>query len=38
MVTRENGLLQVLSKNGQLQASLVDNHTNVVQLPLGVVQ
>jgi hypothetical protein len=37
-VMRENGLLQVLTKNGQLQASLVGNHTDVVQLPLGVVQ
>jgi hypothetical protein len=37
-VTRENGLLQILTKNGQLQASLVGNHTDVVQLPLGVVQ
>jgi hypothetical protein len=35
---RENRLLQVLTKNGQLQASLVGNHTDVVQLPLGVVQ
>jgi hypothetical protein len=37
-VMRENGLLQVLTENGQLQASLVGNHTDVVQLPLGVVQ
>jgi hypothetical protein len=38
VVTRENRLLQVLTKNGQLQASLIGNHTDVVQLPLGVVQ
>jgi hypothetical protein len=37
-VMRENRLLQVLMKNSQLQASLVGNHTNMVQLPLGVVQ
>jgi hypothetical protein len=37
-VTRENRLLEVLTKNGQLQASLVGNHTDVVQMPLGVVQ
>jgi hypothetical protein len=37
-VTRENGLLKVLTKNGQLQASLVGNHTDMVQLPLSVVQ
>jgi hypothetical protein len=38
MVTRENGLLQILMKNGQLQASLVGSHTGMVQLPLSVVQ
>jgi hypothetical protein len=37
-VTRENGLLKVLTKNGQLQASLVGGHTGMVQLPLSVVQ
>jgi hypothetical protein len=37
-VTRENGLLEVLMKNGQLQAALVGNHMDMVQLPLGVVQ
>jgi hypothetical protein len=35
---RENGLLKVLTRNGQLQASLVDGHTGMVQLPLSVVQ
>jgi hypothetical protein len=35
---RENGLLKVLTKNGQLQASLVGSHTGMVQLPLSVVQ
>jgi hypothetical protein len=37
-VTRENGLLKVLTKNGQLQASLVGSYTGMVQLPLSVVQ
>jgi hypothetical protein len=37
-VTRENGLLKILMKNGQLQASLVGDHTDMVQLPLSVVQ
>jgi hypothetical protein len=35
---RENGLLKVLTKNGQLQASLVGGHTGMVQLPLSVVR
>jgi hypothetical protein len=30
--------MQVLTKKGQLQASFVGNHMDVVQLPLGVVQ
>jgi hypothetical protein len=38
MVTRENGLLKVLMKNGQLQDSLVGGHTGMVELPLSVVQ
>jgi hypothetical protein len=38
VVTRENGLLKILMKNGQLQASLVGDHTDMVQLPLSVVQ
>jgi hypothetical protein len=37
-MTRENGLLKVLTKNGQLQASLVGGHTGMVQLPLSVMQ
>jgi hypothetical protein len=37
-VTREDGLLKILTKNGQLQASLVGGHTGMVQLPLSVVQ
>jgi hypothetical protein len=35
---RENGLWKILTKNGQLQASLVGDHTDMVQLPLSVVQ
>jgi hypothetical protein len=35
---RENGLLKILTKNGQLQASLVGEHTDMVQLHLSVVQ
>jgi hypothetical protein len=38
MVTRENGLLQILTKNGQLQASLIGGDTGMVQLPLSLVQ
>jgi hypothetical protein len=38
MVTRENSLLKVLSKNGQLQAPLGGDHTDMVQLLLSVVQ
>jgi hypothetical protein len=37
-VAREDGLLQVLTKDGQLQATLVGHHTDVVQLLLGMVQ
>jgi hypothetical protein len=37
-VARENGLLKILTKNGQLQASLVGDHTDMVELPLSVVQ
>jgi hypothetical protein len=37
VVTRENGLLKVLTKNGKLQTSLVSDHTDMVQLPLSVV-
>jgi hypothetical protein len=37
-VMREDGLLKVLTKNGQLQASLVGGHTGMVQLPRSVVQ
>jgi hypothetical protein len=29
-VMRENGLLKVLTKNGQLQTSLVGDHTDMV--------
>jgi hypothetical protein len=38
VVAREDGRLQVLTKDGQLQATLVGNHTDMVQLLLGVVQ
>jgi hypothetical protein len=38
VVAREDGLLQVLTEDGQLQATLVGYHTNMVQLLLGVVQ
>jgi hypothetical protein len=38
VVIRENGLLKILTKNGQLQASLVGDHMDMVQLPLSVVQ
>jgi hypothetical protein len=37
-VAREDGLLQVLTEDGQLQATLVGYHTDMVQLLLGVVQ
>jgi hypothetical protein len=37
-VTRENGLLEVLTENGQLQATLVGNHPDMVQMLLCVVQ
>jgi hypothetical protein len=37
-VTRENRLLKVLTKNGKLQTSLAGDHTDMVQLPLSVVQ
>jgi hypothetical protein len=37
-VTRENGLLEVLTENGQLQATLVGNHPDMVQMLLSVVQ
>jgi hypothetical protein len=37
-VTRENGLLNILTKNNQVQASLIGNHTDMVQLPMSVVQ
>jgi hypothetical protein len=36
-VAREDGL-QVLTEDGKLQTPLVGDHTDVVQLPLGVVQ
>jgi hypothetical protein len=38
VVAREDGLLQVLTEDGQLQAMLVGPHTDMVQLLLGVVQ
>jgi hypothetical protein len=38
VVAREDGRLQVLTKDGQLQATLVGNHTDMGQLLLGVVQ
>jgi hypothetical protein len=37
-VARENGLLQVLTEDGQIQAMLIGHHTDMVQLLLGVVQ
>jgi hypothetical protein len=37
-VVREDGLLQVLTEDDKLHTPLVGDHTDVVQLPLGVVQ
>jgi hypothetical protein len=37
-VTRENGLLQVLTKNGQLETPLIGDHPDMVQMLLRVVQ
>jgi hypothetical protein len=38
VVAREDGRLQVLTKDGQLQAMLIGHHSDMVQLLLGVVQ
>jgi hypothetical protein len=37
-LAREDGRLQILTEDSQLQAMLVGNHTDMVQLLLGVVQ
>jgi hypothetical protein len=38
VVVREDGLLQVLTEDGQLEATLVGHHTEMLHLPLSVVQ